>query len=44
MAEPEKAMGKEGLVCNMVQDLWRNVLLLPQPKAAAIIRLSLEIE
>lgn len=42
MAEPDKAIGKEGLVCNMVQDLWRNVLLLPQPKAAAIIRLSLE--
>lgn len=44
MSEPNKATGKEGLVCNMVQDLWRNVLLLPQPKAAAVIRLSLEME
>ncbi len=40
LSEPQKAQGKEGMVCNMVQELWRNVLLLPQPKAAAIIRLS----
>lgn len=42
MADPHKAVGKEAVACNLVQDLWRNVMLLPSQKAAAIIRLSLE--
>lgn len=42
MADPHKAVGKEAVACNLVQDLWRNVMLLPPQKAAAIIRLSLE--
>ncbi|NIY47700.1 topoisomerase II [Cedecea colo] len=40
MADPHKAVGKEAVACNLVQDLWRNVMLLPPQKAAAIIRLS----
>jgi hypothetical protein len=42
IADPHKAVGKEAVVCNLVQDLWRNVMLLPPQKAAAIIRLSFE--
>lgn len=44
MAEPQKAVGKEAMACNLVQDLWRNVMLLPPQKAAAIIRLSVETQ
>lgn len=40
MNDPQKSAGKEGVVCNITQDLWRNVLQLPVDKAAAIIRLS----
>jgi hypothetical protein len=31
---PEKAVGKEKLSCDMVQDMWAKVLKLPEPKAA----------
>ncbi len=44
MADPHKAVGKEAVACNLVQDLWRNVMLLPPQKAAAIIRLSVEAQ
>jgi len=44
MSEPHKAVGKEGLVCNQVQELWRNVLQLPPARAAGIIRLSVALE
>lgn len=39
MSEPNKAIGKEKIACEMVQDLWNNVLTLPQDKAAGIIRM-----
>ncbi|MCT4715060.1 topoisomerase II [Enterobacteriaceae bacterium H18W14] len=42
MEDPRQAIGKEAVACNLVQDLWRNVMLLPPQKAAAIIRLSVE--
>lgn len=41
MAKPEKAVGKEKMTCNIIQDLWREVLLLPEDRAASIIRLSM---
>lgn len=44
MSDPHKAVGKEGLVCNQVQELWRNVLQLPPARAAGIIRLSVAQE
>ncbi|MCE9992795.1 topoisomerase II [Enterobacter asburiae] len=37
---PEKAVGKEKLSCDMVQDMWANVLMLPEDKAAGVIRLA----
>lgn len=42
MATPQQAIGKEKRVCNLVQDLWRQVLALPADRAAGIIRLSME--
>lgn len=44
MNAPQNAAGKEGVVCNITQDLWRSVFQLPTDKAAAIIRLSLSEE
>lgn len=44
MNEPQKATGKEGVVCNITQDLWRNVLQLPVNKAAGIIRYSVSTD
>lgn len=43
MATPQQAIGKEQRVCNIVQDLWREVLQLPADRAAGIIRLSMEM-
>ena len=43
MATPQQAVGKEQQVCNIVQDLWRQVLQLPDDRAAGIIRLSMEM-
>lgn len=40
MAHPEKAGGKEGTVCAMVQDLWQDVFKLPMASAAGVIRYS----
>lgn len=40
MSDPHKAVGQEGIVCDQVQELWRNVLQLPPARAAGIIRLS----
>lgn len=37
---PEKAVGKEKLSCDMVQEMWAKVLKLPEPKAAGVIRLA----
>jgi len=37
---PEKAVGKEKLSCDMVQDMWAKVLALPEQKAAGVIRLA----
>ena len=42
--EPEKAIGKEKVVCDMLQELWGNVLALPPEKAAGIIRMVLAAE
>ncbi|MBZ0057811.1 topoisomerase II [Leclercia barmai] len=35
---PQKGQGKEKQSCDLVQDLWNNVLALPEPKAAGLIR------
>ncbi|AFJ48553.1 hypothetical protein [Shimwellia blattae] len=40
LAEPHKASGKEMAMCNMVQDLWRQVFALPEKNAAGVIRYS----
>ncbi|ALB61472.1 FIG00554229: hypothetical protein [Cronobacter condimenti 1330] len=40
--DPQKGVGQEKQVCNMVQDLWRNVLALPPEKAGAVIRLAMQ--
>lgn len=39
MPDPHKAIGKEKIACEIVQDMWNNVLKLPQDKAAGIIRM-----
>lgn len=44
MADPNKGVGKEKLTCNMVQDLWAQVLKLPTARAAGVIRLMLSAE
>lgn len=37
---PDKAVGKEKLSCDMVQDMWAKVLKLPEHQAAGVIRLA----
>lgn len=44
MPDPRKAIGKEKVACDIVQDLWNNVLTLPQEQAAGIVRLVLAAE
>lgn len=44
MPDPRKGIGKEKIVCNMVQDLWNNVLKLPQDQAAGIVRFVMAAE
>ncbi|WP_312073693.1 topoisomerase II [Atlantibacter sp.] len=44
MNDPRNAIGKEGVVCNITQDLWRQVLLMPANRAAGIIRYSVSAE
>ncbi|EMM1151992.1 topoisomerase II [Citrobacter freundii] len=44
MADPSKGVGKEKVVCEMVQDLWSQVLKLPNARAAGVIRLMLSAE
>ena len=44
MPDPNKGIGKEKVACNIVQDLWNNVLTLPQDQAAGIIRMVLAAE
>lgn len=42
---PEKAVGKEKLSRDMVQEMWAKVLALPEQKAAGVIRLAVsEVE
>jgi hypothetical protein len=41
---PRKGVGKEKVACDIVQDLWRNVLTLPQDQAAGMIRLIMAPE
>jgi hypothetical protein len=38
LSEPQKGVGKEKLTCDMVEELWSNVLALPADKAAGIVR------
>lgn len=44
MADPSKGVGKEKVACEMVQDLWAQVLKLPTARAAGVIRLMLSAE
>lgn len=44
MPDPHKGVGKEKVACNIVQDLWNNVLTLPKDQAAGIIRMVLASE
>ncbi|GJL44278.1 TPA: topoisomerase II [Citrobacter farmeri] len=44
MAEPQKGVGKEKVVCDLVQDMWGEVLKLPAAQAAGVIRLSVSPE
>lgn len=37
---PGKAVGKEKVSCDLVQDLWNNVLALPEKDAAGVIRFA----
>ncbi|WP_058912607.1 hypothetical protein [Entomohabitans teleogrylli] len=43
-AHPERAVGQEALVCDMVQALWEEVFKLPEDRAAAIIRYSVAVK
>lgn len=40
LQSPAKGKGKEKLSCDLVQDLWNDVLALPEPQAAGLIRYS----
>ncbi|EKY3120546.1 hypothetical protein SMY46_000338 [Cronobacter turicensis] len=40
--DPQKGVGQEKQVCNMVQELWHNVLALPPEKAGPAIRVSMQ--
>ncbi|EJH4504492.1 hypothetical protein NDZ79_003098 [Cronobacter sakazakii] len=40
--DPQKGVGQEKQVCNMVQDLWHDVLALPSEKAGPVIRISMQ--
>ncbi|NUW60398.1 hypothetical protein [Cronobacter muytjensii] len=40
--DPQKGVGQEKQVCNMVQELWRDVLALPPEKAGPAIRISMQ--
>lgn len=44
MAEPQKGIGKEKIACDLVQDMWTEVLKLPAANAAGVIRLSVSPE
>ncbi|MCL9672647.1 topoisomerase II [Citrobacter sp. MNAZ 1397] len=44
MPDPRKGVGKEKVTCDMVQDLWSNVLMLPKDQAAGMIRLIMAPE
>lgn len=44
MADPSKGVGKEKLACEMMQDIWTQVINLPAPHAAGLIRLMLSEE
>ncbi len=44
MADPTKAVGKEKIACEIVQDLWSQVLKLPTARSAGVIRLMLSAE
>ena len=44
MADPNKGIGKEKIACEIVQDLWTQVLKLPTARAACVIRLMLSAE
>lgn len=44
MGEPQKGVGKEKITCNLIQDLWTEVLKLPAANAAGVIRLSVSPE
>lgn len=44
MGDPRRGLGKEKIACEMVQDVWNNVIKLPENKAAGIIRMALAME
>lgn len=44
MADPSKGVGKEKMACEMVQELWTQVLKLPTTRAAGVIRFTLSAE
>ncbi|WP_333012850.1 topoisomerase II [Kluyvera sichuanensis] len=44
MADPSKGVGKEKMACEMVQELWTQVLKLPTARAAGVIRFTLSAE
>ncbi|MDU6686693.1 MAG: topoisomerase II [Enterobacteriaceae bacterium] len=44
MPDPRKGVGKEKVACDIVQDLWSNVLTLPQDQSAGMIRLIMAPE
>lgn len=44
MSDPNKGLGKEKVACEMIQDLWTQVLTLPEARAANVIRQTLSDE
>ncbi|URQ62212.1 topoisomerase II [Pantoea alhagi] len=42
--DPRKGLGKEKQACDMVLDLWNNILSLPKSQAAGIIRMVMAAE
>lgn len=44
MSDPTKGVGKEGIACDIVQDFWKQILMLPEAHAAGAIRLAVSPE
>lgn len=44
LSAPHNGLGKEKIACELVQDLWNNVMQLPAKEAAGVIRMAMSPE